>query len=218
MRKLALGAALLALAGCNSTGQSDWSNYYRLMRDSFHASFGDGGVTREQAAAVPYASIGVRSNGNPELLLVLATDNDGDLLWTSASRIVLLTRQGRVVRTVGLGHDLSGQTPGSAGLPPPAAALRGPFSSTRVADFSDIGMFGVSLSCNARAAGPEIIRILGQAISTVRVDEACRNTNQRWSFVDNFWVDPQNGFVWRARQHLHPRGGVVETEILRPPG
>ena len=79
---------MLALAGCNSTGQSDWSNYYRLMRDSFHASFGDGGVTREQAAAVPYASIGVRSNGNPELLLVLATDNDGDLLWTSASRIV----------------------------------------------------------------------------------------------------------------------------------
>ncbi len=60
--------------------------------------------------------------------------------------------------------------------------------------------------------------ILGQAIATNRVDESCRSEKPDWSFVDSFWVDTDNGLVWRSSQHINPKGGTIEIEIFRPPG
>jgi hypothetical protein len=59
---------------------------------------------------------------------------------------------------------------------------------------------------------------LGQAIGTYRIDESCSGERPEWRFTDSFWVDGDNGMVWRSRQHVHPNGAVVETEIFRPPG
>ena len=57
-------------------------------------------------------------------MLVLATDTNGEQLWTSAAHTVIVTRGGRIVRTVGLEHDVSGVTPKTGQqLPDVAAAL-----------------------------------------------------------------------------------------------
>jgi hypothetical protein len=74
------------------------------------------------------------------------------------------------------------------------------------------------VACSARAAGRQTVKILGQPIATMRVDEACRARKPEWAFTDNYWVDLDNGRVWRSRQHIHPKGGIIETEIFRPPG
>ena len=66
--------------------------------------------------------------------------------------------------------------------------------------------------------GRQKIDILGQAVTTNRVDEACQSRQPEWSFVDSYWADPDNGLVWRSRQHIHPKGGEIETEVFRPPG
>jgi hypothetical protein len=156
-------------------------------------------------------------DGSAQRLLVLASDVSGNLLWTAKSRVVILTRDGRIVRTVGLPHDLSAVT--ERGVQPPLSnALRGSFSSLRLADFPDIGAYGVPLNCTALVTGPETISILGNAIGTIRINEACRNLSLGWSFVDTYWIDPHSGLVWRSLQHIHPKDETIETEILRPPG
>jgi hypothetical protein len=66
--------------------------------------------------------------------------------------------------------------------------------------------------------GRQSIKILGQAIAAVRVDESCHSSEPEWSFTDSFWLDGDSGLVWQSRQHVHPQGGTVETEIFRPPG
>lgn len=180
------------------------------------ASFSDGAITREQAGAIPYASMGYRINGSREAMLILATDN-GDLLWTSASHIVLTTRDGRVVRSVGLPHDIGGTVAKNASLPAPGDATKGSYRSTRLLDFPDSGMYGAILDCTTRAASPQTISIIGSKISTIRIDEACQSKNPRWSFTDNYWVDARTGFVWHSIQHLHPNGTIIQTEIFRPP-
>ena len=189
------------------------------MRQSLSASFGNVRVTRQQAAAIPYASMGYTVDGGNQSLLVLATDSGGELLWTSAAHVVIVTREGRIVRTVGLGHDLSGVTTrDQRPLPAPAAAINGPFTSTRLEDFPEQGLYGVLVSCRAHLVGRQSIKILGQAVPVLRVDETCTSRKPDWSFTDNFWVDGDKGLVWRSRQHIHPDGGIVETEIFRPPG
>jgi len=75
----------------------------------------------------------------------------------------------------------------------------------------------VTLNCTLSHKGAQTIVILGRGIATLRVDEVCRSTNPRWSFTNTYWIDPDTGLCWRSRQHIDPQGGVIETEILRPP-
>jgi hypothetical protein len=224
VKRLAGVLMALLLAGCRTSSEdpateSNYQQLFKLARQSFDAAFGQVRITREQAAAIPYASMGYTVNDGNEAILVLATDSGGELLWTSASHVVIVSRDGRIVRTVGLGTDLGGLTARSQDAPrAPAAALKGPFASTRLEDFPDLGLYGVIVSCRAVAKGRETIQVLGQAIATTRVDEACESRTPSWSFVDSYWVDGDNGLVWRSRQHINPEGGEIETEIFRPPG
>jgi len=215
-------AALALLAGAcsaSNTGNTNYAQFYQVLRQSYSASFGKVRVTRQQAAAIAYASMGYAQNDGNQSLLVLGTDSGGEMLWTSAAHVVIVTREGRIVRTLGLGHDLTGMTTrDERPLPAPAAAVHGPFTTTRLEDFPDRNLYGVLVSCRARLAGRQSIKILGQAIPVSRVDETCTSSRPDWTFTDNFWVDGDNGLVWRSRQHIHPEGGTVETEIFRPPG
>jgi len=218
-----LGAGLMAFlaASCSSSGSgnTNYTQFYQLVRQSLSASMGKVRVTRDQAAAISYASMGYSLDNGNQAMLILATDSGGELLWTSCAHVVIVTREGRIVRTLGLDHDLAGLTArNNAPAPPLSAAIQAPFSSTRLEDFPELGLYGVQVSCRAHMAGRQGIKILGQAVGTVRVDEICHSNQPDWSFTDNFWVDGDSGLVWRSRQHVHPHGGTVETEILRPPG
>lgn len=209
-------AVLLLAGGCSSEG-SNWHEYFQLIRQGVSGSFKDQGVTRDQAASIPYASLGFRVNGSQETILVLATDNNGDLVWTAASHVVLLTHGGRVLRSVGLPHDVAGTTAQGGAVPPLSDALRAPYRSTRTVDLPDMGAYGVSLSCTTVARGPQTISIIGTPIATVRIDETCSGTKPHWSFTDSYWIDPKTGFTWHSVQHLHPAGTTIQIEIFRPP-
>lgn len=216
-RAAALSAALL-LIGCSSDNNSDYQAYYSLLRQSVHGALSDGAVTAQEAAAVSQASMGVRIDDGPESLFVLASDTYGDQLWKSKAHIAIVTREGRIIRTVGLDHDIGGVAPlAGQAIPPPAAALRQAYVSTRSADFPDIGAYAVTIVCSSVPAGAQDVTILGNRIATMRVDEHCRSVARNWDFTDSYWVDPQNGFVWRAQQHAHPSGEVLTTEILHRP-
>jgi len=212
-----VGLAVLLLAGgCSSEG-SAWREYFQIIGQGVSGSFRDVAVTRDQAASIPYASLGYRINGGNEGILVLATDSNGEQLWTAASHVVLLTRGGRVLRSVGLPHDIAGTTAQGGTLPPLSDALRGPYHSTRAVDLPDIGAYGLSLSCTTTARGPQTISIIGTTINTVRVDEACRSNRPYWSFTDSYWIDAKTGFTWHSIQHLHPAGTTIQIEVFRPP-
>lgn len=216
-----LAALSLSLTGgCSSagSGNTNYFQFYEILKSSFAATMGKVRVTREQAAAVPYASMGYRLDGGNQQMLVLATDNNGEQLWTSPSHVVIVTRDGRITRTLGLPHDLAAITSPGGFPPPPVAALRAPFTSTRQADFPELGLYGVALSCRARLVGHQRIEILGQAIATNRVEESCQSQTAGWTFTDIYWLDADTGLAWRSRQHTHPKGGIVEIEIFRPPG
>ena len=211
-------AAAVLLSGCSSGGNSPYQDYAKVLGQAVSSIFHRSDVPREAPAAIPYASLGYRVNGGDEAMLVLATDTDGNQLWTSSNHVVFQTSGGRITRTVGLPQDLGGTSPHSAkALTPPAAALQQPFSSDRLVDYPALGAYGVSISCNALARRLERIKILNQTITTMRVDEICEDRASNWRFVDNYWLDPKTGFTWRSLQHV-AQGEFVETEIFRPPG
>src|SRR5215467_9607301 len=75
--------SLLAAAGvarCGSNSDIDFATVKALYESTMQSS----SITREDAARIPYASIGVRVDGGPQMMLVLATVTGPDLLWTSS--------------------------------------------------------------------------------------------------------------------------------------
>ncbi len=212
---LAAVCCTLLLAGCGSGNiSSTWGPYFEVVKKSFEGSFGDKAVSLEQASEIEYASLGYRLNGGPENLVVLATDSNGEQLWTSAAHKVLITEAGRVKRTVGLPRDLAHLAPASGSILPSAAANA---SIALSADFPDMGIYSAAITCRATNAGPDAIIILGHAIATTRLDEDCSSPQLGWRFRNSYWLDADK-FVWRSVQHIHPKGDVLQVEIFRPPG
>lgn len=208
-----LATALALLGGCSSDNNSQWGTVYSMFQQSF--GLGASGVTREQAGAIPFATLGVRVDGGPEGILVLGTSASGTQLWTAASHIVLLTRNGRILRTAGLGHDRTDMRilKGDDGPPP----LQGSAETVWSEDFGDLHLFSVTIDCRTTVKGAERVMSLGTHIDTIHVDEDCHSDQLDWTFTNSYWIAPQTGIVWRSVQYVSPKLGPLDTEILRAP-
>jgi hypothetical protein len=205
-------AAVILLGGCNSLGNGDVSSLYAIARSQWNGN--DQKVTLEEAASVPYASMGIRLGDGPQNMVILAGDAGGQRLWTSSAKVAITTKDGRIVRTAGLGHDLGGYESRGDSL-----GENGTHIVRWQADFPDLNLYSVSITCRDRQTGNETIVILGKDIDTRRIGESCTTLDSRldWSFENTYWVDPTGGLVWRSVQHVNPKLDAIETEILRPP-
>jgi hypothetical protein len=215
-RKALAVASLLLLAACGSE-QSDTGLLFGAVRNIVTGP-GPQPVTLQQAAAVPYASMGVRINGGSEILIVMVIDAPHSRLWTAGKAIAVQTDDGRIVRTSGFANNLSGVS-GDLGAPvsPLDAVHHRDGKRTLLYDFADLNAYSVKTVCHAVSRGRETIQILGKAIPTIRIEETCRADALDWSFVNTYWAGAESGMVWQSVQHIHPSVGPITTEILRPP-
>jgi hypothetical protein len=203
--------AALALGACSSDGGGDWIAMFKAARGVWNDR--DAPVAIDQAAAIPYATMGIRIDGGREQILVLAMDMSGERLWASSEHIAITTRLGRIVHTAGFGHDLGGFN-----------VLEGsPFNWTVphkyswTADLVDLGYYALPIHCEMMPAGKDPVEIFGKTFDTIRVDETCHAEKIDWSFTNTYWVNPETGRVWQEIQHIHPKGPSVEIRLLRPP-
>ena len=179
--------------------------------------FGGGtGVTRETAAAVPYASIGVRLGSSEESLLVLATSTGDTRHWQAGTHVAIVTRDGRITTTVGLTHNLDtlqGPFPDSPSRPPESGG-----AYHFIMDMVDMGQYGILSRCTQHDEGAERIIIIGVAHDAHHIVEDCRAKQLSWSYSNEFWRDSQTGYVWKSVQNFRPDMDALTLEVFRPEG
>lgn len=212
--------AALSLAGClcacSSEGSADWAGLYEIAKSSFS---NPDGLTLNQVAAIPYASLGVSVGGNRQTIAILATDDGAQKLWAVGNKIAFVTVDGRIQRTVGLDYNLFWSTMASGnGAPAPAEQWLRPRRVIWTADFRDIGQFSLQVICDERPTGDEQINVLGQQISVLRIDARCESPRNGWKFENIYWIDRSDGTMWRSIQNIHPNLGAITLETFRPPG
>src|SRR5215469_5199149 len=213
-RVLMVAALALGVCACEDTGSvsSADTDILSLGTVFLHAIGGIGsssGVPRERAAAIPYASLGVSIGGGDQAMFVLASKSGDDLLWLGGTSLGIVTRNGRVVRTVGFASNLSG-VPGAEGV---RQDLTQP-SVDYLYDFAEQSRYGVPVKCTRQTVGPERIVIIGVPRNTTHVAEDCTASGVDWGFRNEFWVDAA-GYVWKSRQVVTPKLDPVTFEILR---
>jgi hypothetical protein len=200
-----------ALGGCSSAGNADLSSITTIVKLAFAPPQR---VTIKQAAAIPFATIGVRLGNGPQAMATLATDDGAQRLWASGQKVMIATtRSGQIQRTVGLPSNLTWMIPSGSADGNPTARR-----STWTADFADLGIYAVPIQCDAMASANVQISILGNRIATRRTNVRCVAPQLNWSFQNAYWTDLQTGLVWRSIQYVHPKLDPIEIETLRPPG
>lgn len=214
MRAVRIAAFLVAvgtLAGCGS--DSDFSQLGDMVWKSVGSIGGNGpGVERAQAAAVAYATLGVRYGSNAEAMLVLATKNGDEDEWLAGTQVSIVTRGGRIVRTVGLPYNLTG----FQGPVPNTGPGAQPGSYHYLMDFSDRHLFGIFVNCTQTDVGAERIIIIGGSHDTRHIVETCHAPQIDWDFENHFWKDAATGYVWESVQNIHPASDRLTLEVLRP--
>lgn len=212
-RRFLEALAFLPIAAC--TTSPVLTSVFRNARLAA-VGFPDTPITREQVEALPYASLLARIGKGPRSLLVLAEQNGEELRWLSADKAMLVTRRGRIVRTAGLTHDLSGtRLPHGDALGRTATALSGA-SLERFIDLQSQFRYGTPMVSTFAVAGPESIEILGRSYNTVRVVESCRCTQLNWTFTNTWWIDAKTGFVWKSLQWVTQDMPMFELTVLKP--
>jgi hypothetical protein len=208
--------ALPLLAGCSSDPHSDSADMLKMLGQSFDTFTGDEGIPREQAAAIPYASIGVRVGGSAQAMLVLATQARNVCLWTSAAHIAVETQSGRITRTAGLPHNMS-QSAFSGSDPLQSGLTRRGARCDYVIDLPDRNIFQAPVTYEMDAPVPDEIVILGAKLAVLHVRERGSCSVLDWQFVNEYWADTTSGFIWKSLQTIHPDLDAMEIVVFRRP-
>lgn len=211
---LGTGGALLAgtLTGCSSSPVAKSFNVWAEQQ------FGGDRFTREQVEQLPYATMAAGIGKLPRAMLVLGRTEGSDLHWFSADKGVLVTRRGRLIRTVGLADgNLAATIP--IDEDPLSLALeesKTPRRWRRLVDILPSRQMGVLLTAEWRPDGEERIATLHGEKDTVRIRETSLASHAGWQLENIFWLDRATGETLATSQQVLPGGATIRTEILKP--
>ena len=200
--RLLLALSLLLLLGVH--GCTDLSrSAVESARLSLHRKARVDPTAAEVAAKPFYQMQATGPQGSA--VLILGNVDGQRQAWYGADQTVLFLDHGRVVETTGLGEDLDGvhlpaDDPFARGL----QHLTAPLVYHYRVDWSPGYRYDVPIEARLIPAGKTQITILGTRHEVLRVDEQLSAPAAHFSATNHYWVDPQDGFVWKSEQQVTP--------------
>lgn len=187
----------------------------KTLEVAIGSSFGNrSGFDPDYPEKLPYASMAVQLPNIQRVLVVLAKVEGEEMHWYSADRGVLVTRHGRLVRTVGFTDNLAGTSFSQPDFLAPDGVIAEGVSYRRQLDIVPGNRFGVPVQAILKLGGDQDMQI-GKQVRRLRlVEEHCRADVLKWSFINRFWVDADR-FVWRSEQHVAPELSAFSMEITK---
>lgn len=176
-------------------------------------------LSRDAITKLPYASMLARVGRGPQALLILGRVDGEDQHWISGvDRSVLVLRGGRVVKTYGFPENLK-QTIDADDDPVDRLLHRldRPVHHVRYVDIDKDQLFGLPIDSTLSPIGARKITIVEIEFDTMMVRESNSARTVDWSFENEYWVDPGDGFVWKSTQYIARSFAPVHFEILKPP-
>ncbi|RMW96556.1 YjbF family lipoprotein [Pseudoxanthomonas spadix] len=206
-RLLACAVALAALAGCSTTSRASYDALRTIV-----ASHRELAPTPAQVAALPYAQI-LLNWPDGSALMVLGNDDAGQTSWYSNDRHMVYLRDGLLVGSTGFAQDamqirIEGDNPFDE-LTRAAQAT----TVIRRYDWMPGYRYGAVVRGRLVRRGRETVRILGTDRQLDHFEEALEGPGLR--ALNQYWVDPASGEIWKSRQLVAP-GLSVEITQLKP--
>lgn len=200
----------LLLTGCNPLMQASLDTFKATLNNVEPLP-----LTQADVAAVPYAQIKVTTRSSEGVMARLR--EQGDLqFWVASGKQVLMTRNGLVVRSVGLDPSLDGtrfddNSPFKQGL---QHVVDGQ-TSTRWIDMYEGQHIGLKVNSRFYRKGLETVTIIDRPYGSQRIDEKIDIPGLGFSGTNRYWVRPDDGLILQSEQYVTP-GLFLKIVNLRP--
>ena len=206
------GICLMLLSGC--------AQHVKIVGDTAKLAIlgqQDTQIPSQKVAELPYASAYLKVGNAPQAFIILGMAEQGDLKWFSADKNMVVTRAGRLIKTVGFGEDIRylnnlEHDPLASGLLKPTTSLNW---QHRV-EWSQVYRGGYDLFSEFQAKGAETVIILDKQRTLQRFDETVTVPALNVSYINQFWLDPENGKVVQSHQYMGPNLALVQFTVLKP--
>ncbi|WP_300726762.1 YjbF family lipoprotein [Pseudomonas sp.] len=200
----------LLLTGCNPLMQASLDTFKAAVNSVEPLP-----LTQAEVEAIPYAQIKVTTRSNEGVMARLR--EQGDLhFWVASGKQVLMTRNGLVVRSVGLepgldGTRFDGESPFKRGLQHVADGQ----TSTRWIDLYEGQHIGQAVNSRFYRKGLETVTIIDRSYELQRIDEKIEIPGLGFSATNRYWVRPADGLILQSEQYVTP-GLFLKIVNLRP--
>ncbi|WP_435928192.1 YjbF family lipoprotein [Dryocola sp. BD613] len=208
MQRLSILLVCLLLQACSATTKG-------LGSSLWHSIVGSDGVqlTDDDIQNMRYASQYISINNGPQLFVVLAYDENGQQKWVTQDRATIVTQNGRVVKTVGLGDNLR-QVSNLADDPlAKANQIIDGAGWTRQMAWSERQQVRMATARSTFTwSGTDTLKV-GSNVTPVRVlDEEVTAAGTTWH--NRYWVD-EAGQIRQSKQYLGPDYWPITTVLLK---
>lgn len=210
LRLITLVTAVVFLSACSGTYKSyvDMFKFALTPPQDINLSF-------NEILEAPNDFLYVRSGKQGRAALGLMFVEGGQFKWISASKELIVTENGRIVRTQGLPNNLLYLSNLTAD--PLKTDLTVAKEWVRSADWS-IGEYGYKVRSSFTAVEGEKLRFFGQQIEVIKLVETLYYDNpynylrfdRHWQ--NTFWIDAKSGIVLKSYQTLAP--GMEPIELV----
>ncbi len=174
-------------------------------------------IPRATISKLPYATMAAKVGRGPRAMLVLGRYEGRDLHWFAGHSTVIVTRGGRIVKTAGFPENLKDTRAFTADpVDKRLHRLGEPLSYIRYVDLDSSRRYGLPIHSRFETLREERITIAEIEFDTVLVRETNQAKTFDWNFVNLYWVDAIDGFVWKSRQHIARTVPGIDIEVLKP--
>ena len=218
LNRVLLLASCLSFIGCSSIPDNVAGSWRYSFETFKSALFGyeDFPITRELIDNIPYASIRLKIGKGPAGLLILETKERKKNTWLSADQVTIVEREGKIIRTLGLTNNLTSIRPQSVNHVELVKNKDSPIYKSFIS-LDNPEVFELELKVKVLNKGLEEIEIVDKKYSLIHFIEEKENRYLRWKSKDHYWVDPEDGFVWKSIQNIAPNIPPILIEVTKKP-
>lgn len=165
---------------------------------------------------LPYSSLYATINDGPQIFVVAAFAEEDQVKWLTSDRVLLITQNGRLVKTVGYTDNLLETTDLRHDPLLHPLRLKEGDSWTRTLSWTEGKAFrSATVTSVFHLDGAEPLTLAGTTLNTLRVEENVSVPALGQHYRNRFWIDPATGIVRKAEQSVGPDFHVNLT-ILKP--
>ena len=208
MQRLAILLVCLLLQACSDSTKG-------LGTSLWHSIVGDDGVqlTHDEIQNMRYASQYMRINNGPQIYVVLAYDENGQQKWVTQDRAMIVTENGRIVKTTGLGDNLQQVT--NLAIDPLAKVnqiVDGTRWTRQMAWTEHQQVRMATAHSTFTWKGTDTLKVAASSTPVRVLDEEVTASGKTWH--NRFWIDSE-GQVRQSTQYLGPDYWPVTTILLK---
>lgn len=201
------------LSGCSQKFEDTFSTINTSINGYLDVDLSD-----SQLEKLQYDSVYVKINNGKQILMILALiENNKEtgqeqLKWVSADKVMLITENGRIVKTLGLNHNLVDlRKTGNSSFSHSDSQINSSFIYSWMPDYR----YNFQASSQSSYIDDEIIHLSKWSVSTQYTIESIKfDSFKNHSFENRYWRNEANQTV-KTIQYIGPNMDKIEMNFIK---